>query len=169
MGKIKAALSPKQTQFERRAEVRKRVEVTARRGVLDLETLEWIAKSYNVQTHKAARRYAFRLVALWRAGHFNQSIAAGGSWTALEEKTKSLWFDDEGQVLTRQSREEETEKKLTENRKIRREREVLGAICGALLPNGAACKNLKMLGASRCYRHGGKEQLAAKGAREGVE
>ena len=64
MGKIKLRKSPKEIQFEQRAEVRKRVEVTARRGVLDLEVLEWIAKSYDAKTHKAARRYAFRLAAL---------------------------------------------------------------------------------------------------------
>lgn len=156
MGKI--FLTEKDRQ---RRQVRARLELTARREKLDAQSLENLANEYDAKTHKHARRYAFRLLALWRAGHLNASIAARGAWLTLEEKTKSLWIDENGQVVTRQIQEQSAEAAKKEKARIKRERQVLGDLCGAVLANGQRCKNKKMFGASRCYRHGGRDEVSA--------
>jgi hypothetical protein len=172
MGKIKARVirvSPSEQRQKEREKVQKRVSLTARRGLLDLESLENIAGEYDAKTHGAARRYALRLVKLFRAGRLSPELAARGDWGRIGRLTKRFWYDENGQVVTEEMQAEETSKKTVKNQEMRRARAIFGEECGAMLLSGKACKNLKMLGASRCYRHGGKEQLEAKSAREGIE
>lgn len=157
--------TPKERKKSAHEKVQTRLEITAKRGNLDASTLEWIAESYDRKKQKDARRYAFRLLALWRAGYLDANGAAAGAWRTLEERAKSLWINENGQVITRQIQEMEAEAKQSAKQQIRRERQVLGDLCGAILPNGEACGNKKMFGARHCYRHGGREELTAKQGR----
>ncbi len=134
--------SPKQRQKDK---VRRDLTTLARRGDLTLEVFEQMITGYDAYP----KRYAKRLLALFRVGRFSAYDVAKGRWQEIESIGQTAWYTTEGQLMPRALSEMEKEEKTAARPLPKKERPLCEAIC----QNGNSCQAKARPGQNFCLKH----------------
>jgi hypothetical protein len=123
-----------------RNEVRRNVYVLARQAVFNEASLAELARTYDGQpARRAAKRYARKLLALYRAGLFTYADFFGCprwekvTWTQIEDRAHGFWVTRDGEKIKR----EQLARRMEEKRKPPKSER---ARCAATTKKGARCR-----------------------------
>jgi hypothetical protein len=144
--------------YEQRAEVQRNVYVLARQAVFNEASLAELARTYEGQTARlAAKRYARKLLALYRAGLFTYSDFSNCRdwqfvrWTEIEDRAHGFWVTRGGEKIKR----EELSRRMEEKRKPPKSER---ARCAAIAKSGDQCRAKAAPESELCRFH---ERLSA--------
>ncbi len=132
-----------------KAKVRRDLTALARRGDLNLATFEPLVQDYDHEHWPYARRYAKRLLALFRTSVFSTYEVAGSKWSQIEGRAKNVWYTAEGQLMPRYLHKLEAEAREATRLPTKRERPRCTAICR----DGHPCRAKALPNATLCFKH----------------
>jgi len=131
---------PSASADQQRDQVRRNVYILARQATFNEKSLEELARTYDGQPAKrAAKRYARKLLALYRAGLFTSTDFSNRrdwyfvNWLEIEDRARFFWVTRDGEKIKREALARRMEEKRKPPKSAR-------ARCAAIAKSGDQCR-----------------------------